>query len=157
MREPCADCVRKHFGSGVSAINEIIFGYDDFGTYVSGELDQASQECMKLDVQLAGEIRDYRIKVLHILDRMVAGAIDVSTAIRELPEHDGIREKIKMHCIQAVLDNPEESGSERMFATLPETGRYGTGEADVVEAGVDPRIGVTPDHMTKHQEDQSAT
>jgi len=100
MREKCADCVRKHFGSGVSVINEILQGYDDFGLYVAGELNQAEQECLKLDTGLAAAIRDFRLETLDVLDRLVSGQLSIKEAADALPEHSEIRETIKMHCLR---------------------------------------------------------
>lgn len=141
MREKCADCVRKHFGAAVSVIPEILTGYDDFGLYVAGELSNAEQECMKLDIQLANSIRDFRIGTLAILDGIVSGTLSLEEGIMELPEHTEIREQIMTHCMLAQ----QEADKEEKADGEPDTPEFDTKEDQYGEYTV---VLKYPDYLT---------
>ena len=61
MRKSCFDCVRKHLGSAGVFVKETQLGYPDYDIWVIGELEHASDECLRDHQELAACIREHRL------------------------------------------------------------------------------------------------
>lgn len=65
MRKSCFDCVKKHLGSAGIFVKETKLGYPDYDIWVIGELEHASDECLREHKDLAEVIRAHRIKWMN--------------------------------------------------------------------------------------------
>lgn len=74
MRTRCLKCVRKHIGSALALLPELLLGYPEHITRVCGELDQAAQEALRVDVALSAAIREFRLAAESAFDCRFAGA-----------------------------------------------------------------------------------
>ena len=62
MREACYNCFLKHVAKAAVVEPEARLGYPDHVMYVIGNLSEAEDEIMAVDLQLASDTRDVRLK-----------------------------------------------------------------------------------------------
>jgi hypothetical protein len=89
MRPDCLECVRKHFNCAGSILQEMWLGYPQFLGRFDGELNNAEQECLVEDMEMAMSIRQFRLEVDRVMGLYVSGTAspeDLLKIRRELEE-----------------------------------------------------------------------
>lgn len=95
MRKSCFDCVRKHLGSAGVFVKETLMGYPDYDLWVIGELEHAADECLRVNPDLAGVIREHRLAWMsdsrhcipfEAMNRYVKDCMLAETAAMPMPE-----------------------------------------------------------------------
>ena len=94
MRAACVECVRKHVGAAVVAIDESLLGHPENSILAEGHLDQAASEVMRLDTTMAIRLRDFRRAYSQAFTAMVTG-VPVAEVQRNMPDATKLLEDIQ--------------------------------------------------------------